>query len=431
MASPERLRTLSWLALAMVPVIAFVPAGLSLYSAADGGLGDAVDEMNWAGLVALLTVAVAAVLGAVAARNEARLPGLGSTSDSANRRIAQGLAAVVALVAIAFVAAVGNPVDWVGDRVNEFSEEGSPDLSAEASRFTFNAGSNRSEAWRVALDDAGDDPLFGDGAGGFPYSFLVKRESPTLEIQDAHSVELELLSELGVIGLGLFCVAIAAAATGIVRARRLGTAAASLGAVALASGTYWLAHASLDWFWPYPALTAPVLALAGSACAPAIRAVGRRSTRGWRVWTIAGLAVLAVSAIPPWLSERFVNNAKETADLSRAYQDLDRAHQLDPLSDFPLLQKGAIASAAGDREIALEALQQAIEIRPEEWASHYLLAELQADTDRARRPQPDPRGARAQSALGAGAQARHRPRGGSRHRWPATRKRRRAGELGT
>ena len=31
-------------------------------------------------------------------------------------------------------------------------------------------------------------------------------------------------------------------------------------------------HASLDWFWPYPALTAPVFALLGSACAPAIRA---------------------------------------------------------------------------------------------------------------------------------------------------------------
>ena len=59
---------------------------------------------------------------------------------------------------------------------DEFTETGSPDLGASSSRFSFNAGSERYDLWRVALDDFADDPLFGDGAGGYQYTYLVKRE---------------------------------------------------------------------------------------------------------------------------------------------------------------------------------------------------------------------------------------------------------------
>ena len=126
-----------------------------------------------------------------------------------------------------------------------------------------------------------------------------------------------------------------------------------------------------------------MFALVGSACAPAIRTRGRHSTRRWRIWVIAGLAVLALSAIPPWLSERFVNSAYSSwrTDLARAYEDLDRARQLNALSDTPLLAEGSIAREAGDRERALDAFNEAAEIRPEEWATHYLLAEMLAESD--------------------------------------------------
>ena len=174
-------------------------------------------------------------------------------------------------------------------------------------------------------------------------------------------------------------------------------------------------HASVDWFWPYPALTAPVLALAGSACAPAVArarpaldaAVARLADRR------AGGA--RDQRDPAWLSERYVNNAYAgwRTDLDRAYDDLDRAQQLNPLSDMPLLAEGAIARAAGDRERALAAFREAAELRPEEWATHYLLAELQADE------RPAPPATRSGVALelnplsrprpGAGRAARRRP----------------------
>jgi tetratricopeptide (TPR) repeat protein len=289
------------------------------------------------------------------------------------------------VLAIAFVASVGDPVHWVGDRADEFTAGGTPDLSGQSSRFTFNAGSDRYDIWRVALGEAAADPLFGSGGGGFQYAYLRERKVSTQNLRDAHSVELETLSELGLPGLALLVAALVGATLGVFRAARLGPNAAALSAIALASGGYWLVHTSVDWFWAYPAITAPVLALAGSACAPALRTLHRHSTRNWRGWLIGGLAVLVVSAIPPWLSERYLNLAYETwsTDLSRAYDDLDNARRLNALSDAPLLAEGASARAAGDTERAVIALRAAAEQRPEEWAAHYLLAELQARTDRA------------------------------------------------
>jgi O-antigen ligase len=382
--SPFRLRALAWLGLALLPALPIVPALTSLFGAADQGLGPSVlDEMHRAGVIVLLTTLAAFALGAVCTRSEARIPGLGSHSRDANRGVGRALAATAIVLVIAFVAAVGDPVHWVGDRAEEFRAGGSPDLSDHSSRFTFNAGSDRYDIWRVALDEAADDPLFGTGGGGFQYAYLREREAPTQNLRDAHSVELETVSEFGLPGLALLVAALVAATVGILRARTLGPSAATLSAIALASGGYWLVHTSVDWFWPYPAISAPVLALAGSACAPLVRTVHRRSTRPWRGWLIGGLAVLAVSAIPPWLSERYVNHAYATwrTDLSRAYDDLDNAQRLNALSDTPLLAEGAIARASGDAERALTAFREAADERPEEWATHYLLAELQATSN--------------------------------------------------
>ena len=383
LVSPHRVRALCWFALALLPALAILPALLDLYAAADDGITGVVPEMNHTGVVAALSVLGAALLGAIVARFERRLPGLRNASPTGNRFVSVAIAVALLASVVGFVVATGDPEQWINDRVDEFKEAGSPDLSAESTRFTFNAGSDRYDAWRVALDDFSEDPILGDGGGGYHYTYLLKRDVATQEVHDAHSVELEVLAELGAVGLILFATAIVAIVLAIARARRLNPAASTLAAVAFASGAYWLTHASLDWFWPYPALTAPVFALVGSACAPAIRTRERHSTRRWRIWVIAGLAVLALSAIPPWLSERFVNNAYSSwrTDLARAYEDLDRARQLNALSDTPLLAEGSIAREAGDRERALDAFNEAAEIRPEEWATHYLLAEMLAESD--------------------------------------------------
>jgi O-Antigen ligase len=383
LAAPKRVRALSWLALALLPAAGIIPALTSLYHAAQDGSADAVSEMHTAGAVAALTVGVAILLGGLAASFERRLPGLGSDSADGNRAVGIGLVALALASAAAFVIAVGDPVDWLGKRAHEFRKAGSPDLSAEASRFGFNAGSDRYDLWRVALDDAEDDPLLGDGGGGYQFSYLRHRELAFQQVHDAHSIELETLAEFGVPGLILLLTALAAAGAGAVGVRRSGPPGDHLAAIALASGTYWLVHCSIDWFWPYPAVTAPVIALLGSAGAARLRPAPRPGGVPWRLPAAICVALLAVSAVPPFLSERYVNQAYADwrTDIGAAYDDLDRAGKLNRLSDTPLLAEAAIAIADGDRERALTALREAEAKRPEEWATHFLLARLQLRSD--------------------------------------------------
>ena len=379
--SPLRLRALCWLALALAPAVIVVPALTRLFeSANDLGIRAVGDELAAAGTMLLVASAASLVIGLAAARFERATPGIGTASPRGNAVIGWGLVVAVVGAVAAFVVAVGDPVDWTVKRAEEF-RGGSPSFEQGSTRFQLNFGTDRYDLWRVAIDDARADPLAGTGAGGFQYTYLRERESRSQTARDAHSVELEVLGELGVPGLALLTIALVAAAVGMVRARRAGPRAAALSAIALAAGTYWLAHASIDWLWAYPAITAPTFALAGAACAAGL---GARSLagdgRGWRLAIAAATVALALTAIPPFLSERYVNDAYAgwRDDLGRTYDDLARARSLNPLTDSPLLAEGAIADAAGDPDRALAAYREAIEMRPEEWGGHFLIAELLA-----------------------------------------------------
>jgi tetratricopeptide (TPR) repeat protein len=173
-----------------------------------------------------------------------------------------------------------------------------------------------------------------------------------------------------------------------VRSTRLGPGQRALAAAALASTAYWLTHTSVDWFWAYPALTAPVFFLLGAACAPLVSGSSVPITRAARVALVAAGGVLALSVVPPFLSERYVDAAYDEwrRDIERAYRDLDSARALNPLTDEPLLAEGAIAREAGDRPRAIDAFRRAVEKRPEEYAGHYFLVLLygRAQPDQAR-----------------------------------------------
>jgi hypothetical protein len=382
LAAPRRVRALTWLLLAAIPAVAILPALTSLYDAGQNGAGDAVEEMRTAGATAAAIAAVSVLIGAAAARLEDRLPGLGRDAGRSNRAVAIGMAGLALASVVAFVVAVGDPGDWIGKRADEFRSGGTPDLSGESSRFGFNVASDRYDLWRVAVDDAGDDPLLGDGGGGYQYSYLRERTVPYQQVHDAHSVELETLSEFGIPGLALLLTAFVAAGVGLIWVRRRAPYAAGLAAIALAAGTYWLVHTSVDWFWPYPVVTAPLLGLVGAACAhgPPLTA---RVRLPWRVVLGVGAALLAITAAPPFLSQRYVDQAYSDwrTDLAGAYEDLDRAGDLNRLSITPLLAEGAIATASGERQRAISAFQAAADKRPEEWAAHFLLARLQLRSD--------------------------------------------------
>jgi len=115
-------------------------------------------------------------------------------------------------------------------------------------------GGERPWYWHVAWAEVADAPLVGKGAGTFELAWLERQPIPA-SVHDAHSLYLELLAELGIVGLALLGLALAPP---LLAGFRGGSAAAAGGYVAF------LAHAGLDWDWEFPAVTGAGL-LCGAA----------------------------------------------------------------------------------------------------------------------------------------------------------------------
>ena len=379
-SSRVRLRAVLYLGAALLPVALVAPLLLDIYStAADGD--DVLGPLHLAAAALGVASVLSALIGAAAARAGATVNPSPRTVQRAERALTIAVAVVVVGGTALLISAADDPVDWVNQRFDEFRQGSDPEL--QESRFAFNAGSERYDYWRVALDDAVDDPLVGSGGGGFQYSY--NREGKSGETpRDAHSVELELLSEQGILALLAFVVFLIAVVSAALRTRRLGPAATALVAAALGAGAYWLVHASIEWFWTYPGITAPAMALLGAACAPALLAPDRPPpARRIRILGMAAAVVLLLTMVPPYLSERYTNAAFKSwrSDLDGAYRALDRAESLNPFSDAALLAEGAIAREQGDRGRAVDAFREATERKPDEWAGHYYLGLLLANED--------------------------------------------------
>jgi O-antigen ligase len=118
--------------------------------------------------------------------------------------------------------------------------------------------SNRYAYWRAAVGAFTERPLHGTGSGGFSTEWLQRREFAE-SVRDAHSLYLETLAELGLVG----ALALAALLGGVTACVRRDSAVA---AAALAT---WAVHAGVDWDWEMPALTLVAVLLAGAVIARA------------------------------------------------------------------------------------------------------------------------------------------------------------------
>lgn len=376
---PFRLRVVGYLLLAAVPAAIALPWLLDVFQEGDGNTAASLGPLHDACPPMAVTSLLACGLGMIAAVLD---PSLG---PRAARAVGRALAALLAVGVLAGVGALamadGGPTGFVDRQVDELTQ-GTPDLSGEQTRFGFDLRSERGDLWRVAIDDFEDHPLRGEGAGAFRFSYLADRDT-VLQPEDPHSVEMLLGSELGLPGLLLFGAFVVGAIVAALRARRLGPSPAALAAGALAAGGYWLVHASVEWFWHYPAITLPVAFVLGAAAAPALLRPPGTPRAGWRIPLAIAAGLAALSMIPFFLSDRYTDQALDQAraDLPGAYSDVDRAADLDPFATRPLLAEAVIARRAGDSARALAALDEAQERVPDEWTVYYLRALILEQTD--------------------------------------------------
>ena len=139
------------------------------------------------------------------------------------------------------------------------NEKSSLRLTSGAARYET-LQSNRYAYWRVALKAFAAQPLHGVGAGNWVTWWLRDRTIPEFA-SDAHSLEIQTLAELGVVGLALLAVFLAGIG---LSARDAYRAVPTFAAGPIAGFVVWIAHSPVDWDWQMPAVTLIAMGLAGA-----------------------------------------------------------------------------------------------------------------------------------------------------------------------
>jgi O-antigen ligase len=146
-------------------------------------------------------------------------------------------------------------VAFAGGQVRPSPREG---LAQGPERFRT-IETNRWRYWKVGFETFADDPVKGRGIHGFAADWMESREIDET-VQDAHSLYVETLAELGLPGFLFLALFLGGAGVALWRSGEPGWVAAS---------AVWALHAGIDWDWEFPSLTLLFIALAAAATATA------------------------------------------------------------------------------------------------------------------------------------------------------------------
>jgi O-antigen ligase/polysaccharide polymerase Wzy-like membrane protein len=324
----------------------------------------------------LLCVVVAVALraaGLLLDRGMGVLPSPGRLSAPARAGLVGGLALVAVVVAVA----AGAP-GWADRQVDTFlnaspQPQGTTD---QRQRLTVFNNNGRVDHWKVSLDGYRSDPLKGTGAGTFQNEW--NRERPgEFQVLDAHSLYIETLGEMGLVGIVLLAAALLTVVAGLLW--RLPAPGRPATAAVLAAIGTWMVHAGVDWDWELAAVSVWVFGLAAIALAarPNPDRPRRAMPRLLRIVAALALLVLALSPASLWRSQA------KLASAAAAFEAGDCATAVDDA----LASLGAVGVRAepweliaycdvrlGQPQLAIDAANAAIRRDPDNWEYRYALA---------------------------------------------------------
>lgn len=330
------------------------------------GTGSAGATTVVAALVgACLLSAVGAWLWTRADTDRLRMP-----RDTARRVVpAVGIVAVVAIAIAGF--AVG-PRMW-----DQFTTVKETNAADPAQRLT-NLNGSRYEIWKVTLQEV-QSPLHGSGAGTFEYTW--NRYGTTGFVKDAHSLYLESLSELGVVGLLIVLAFVAGVLAALITTLRRGdpyrrgVLAGAAGAVAA-----YFFGAGVDWLWESPAVTVLAVTLAGAIVLAGAR-TGPAPSWLLRVPLVLAAVLMCLVQLPGLVSTSEVRKSQQalaSGDVAAARRHADSAIEAQPWAASPFVQRALVDERAGAYTAAVAELEDAAQRGDRDWRTYVLLARVEA-----------------------------------------------------
>jgi hypothetical protein len=274
------------------------------------------------------------------------------------------LAALLVAGVGGLVARYGSPPTIVRRAYHAFLAAPPKHLIDLNSRLFDLSSNGRVSLWKVGWQQAEAHLLVGDGAGSYERYYLQHRTT-ALGVQDAHSLYLETLAELGAVGLALLVLALAVPLVAAWRYRRH-----RLVPFACAAYVAYLVHSAIDWDWELAGVTLAAV-LCGLACVVAGRSEGAPAL-GLRVRVVgaavaAGLASLTIVGL---LGNTALESSQAAAS-SGHWQAAER-HARSAVRWLPWSAAGwqSLAEAQlalDDRAGALLSLHRAIAKDPNDW----------------------------------------------------------------
>lgn len=380
-AALARPRGLLGAVLAIGPPAAFAlnaAYGASLV-ASDGFTSPAgVAEGSELALTIVVCAAAAAGLRALTLPLDPLVGGLPRTVQ----RAAGGLVAVLVVVGMVVGAGALDVESRLREGLKDFSTERMRAGGDTRDRLASAGSPGRVNKWRVALEGYEEAPVVGQGGGSYAALWAQRRPTDQTAV-NAHSLPLETLAELGLVGLGLLVLALGLILGGL--ARRCRGRDRGAWAALLAGGLVWTLHAAADWDWEMPATGLWLFAAGGLALARTRRErLAERSREGLRPRRvrIAVAVALVLCGLTPalaGLSEMQIDRAKAHfagGDCSAAIDSALSANSLLSVRTEPFELLGYCDARLGQATLGVQMMEEAVARGPGDWRTFYGLALL-------------------------------------------------------
>lgn len=293
------------------------------------------------------------------------------------RAVWAGVAA--ALLSVLLVAVAAGVPGTLETKYHEFTDRVDVNPERGESRLFSARAEGRFDLWDVALDGYRTDRLKGTGAG--TYELTWNRLRPTAsKVENAHSLYLEVLSELGIVGLGLLLIVLVTMLGGFAyRARGPDRA---LFAAILVAGLAWAVHAGVDWDWQMPAVTLWLFALGGATLSRSLKRRRRRShvdlkMAALRAGGVAACLLLTLLPARLALSDSHLNSAIDDfhrGDCAAARSEAAAAIDQVSRRPTPYMVIGYCDLLERRYRPAMREVAQALRHDPGNWELEYTLA---------------------------------------------------------